>query len=158
MKNLKDILESLFDIDKNMEDVDIETLYGCWHAIEEKDFAQRSNRLAEFIKSTCKWCDKVPSQDSKFLSKMELDNNKWYVGLDYDLDGDSGYNPIFYHKSGNRFTEIELYYKRYGDKGGKIRKTEKPITDSLIYIDKKDMFIISKQMKPILDKIIKLAK
>ena len=149
---MKTLYESIFDVDDNIEDLDIETLYGCWCAIEEKDFAQRSNRLAGFIQSTCKWCYKVPSQDSEFLSQMELDNNKWYVGLDYDLDGDSGYNPIFFHKSGNRFTRIEVSYKRYGDKGGKVYKIEKPITDSLIYIDKKDMFMISKQMKPILHK------
>lgn len=158
MKSLKNVLEGIFDIDDNIDNVDIDTLYGCWNASEEKEFAQRSNRLAEFIKSTCKWCYKVPSEDDRFLSDMELENNKWYVGLDYDLDGDSGYNPIFFHKSGNRFTRIELSYKRYGDKGGKVYKIERHTTDSLIYIDKKDMFIISKQIQPILDKIIKLAK
>lgn len=155
----KYINESLFDVDDNIDNVDIDTLYGCWNTSEEKEFAQRSNRLAEFIKSTCKSCYKVPSEDDRFLSDMELENNKWYVGLNYCLDDDTGYHPEFYHKSGNKLTIIEVYYKGYSDKGGKISKKVKPVTGKLIYLDKKDdLFLVSKQIQPILDKIIKLAK
>lgn len=159
MRDLKDILEGVFDVDGNIDNVEIDTLYGCWCATEEKEFAQRSNRMVEFIQKTCKDCSKVNSDDSKFLNEFELDNNKWYVGLNYDLSGDSGYNPIFYKKSGNKFTTMELWYKHYGnDKGGKISKEEKRVTGKLIYIDKYELFVVSKEFQPILDKIIKLAK
>ena len=158
MKDLYTILEGIFDVDNNVDNIDIDVLYGCWCATEEKEFAQRSDRLAEFIKSTCKDCTKVKSLDEEWLNRMELDNNTWYVGLNYDLDGDSGYQPEFYRKSGNKITIIEVYYKRYSDKGGKIRFSYGPVTDRLIYLNKSEMFIVSKQVQPILDRIIKLAK
>ena len=40
MKNLKDILESLFDIDDNINNLDPEVMYGLWNAKDEDQYEE----------------------------------------------------------------------------------------------------------------------
>ena len=152
MKNLKDILESLFDIDDNINNLDPEVMYGVWNAKDEHQYEEIGERMEKLIKNDCK----IASYMRKPYTGWDLKPGKYYMGFNWMLDGGPMFALDVFYKKHNKCFKLEFWWADYE---GKLRIGHHEIPlDKKIWIDPKELYEANKTMTWVIEKLIKLAK
>lgn len=74
MKNLKDVLESLFDIDDNIDNLN--NLFKFWKC---SSLNQYKKMIDEFEDFTCQFPAKPNAKIYDYISNEELESGCWYI-------------------------------------------------------------------------------
>lgn len=152
MKNLKDILESLFDIDDNIDNLDPEVMYGVWNTKNEGQYEEIGERMEKLIRNECK----IASYIREPYTGWDLKLGKYYMGFDWVLDGGPMFALDVFYKKHNKCFKLKFWWRDYDDKL-MIKHHEVPL-DKEIWIDSKELYEANKTMTWVINKLIKLAK
>lgn len=152
MKNLKDILESLLDIEDNIDNLDLETMYGIWNAKNESEYKEIGEWIEKLIRNNCK----IASYIKELYTGKDLKSNKYYIGFNWVLDGSPMFALDIFFKKGNKCFKLDFWWP-YSDNKLRINYYEVPI-DQKIWIDRKELYEANKTMTWVIEKLIKLSK
>lgn len=152
MKNLKDILESLLDIDDNIDNLDPEVMYGLWNAKTGDEYEKMGERIEKLVNDECKVASYLPQH----YTPTDLKPNKYYFGFNWVLDTGPMFGFDVYYKKNGKYFELNVSWWDFKNKMD-IRLSEIH-PDHTIWLNPKETFEADKTLTWVIEKLIKLVK